>query len=152
MDRIEKAKQILQTCREAGITVAIRPVLKPAARVTPEIEADARDLADELLELKIAEQGSSLCARCHRLQFATPAQEVAAVRELLMGGGEGVAWSTEAIARLKARMRQGERIVRIDGPGYHVVIERPDGSLYHLDATTLDGVEQWEGRNKHKSE
>lgn len=132
MDKVDRARELLKACTEAGITVALRPVLRPAGRVKPEIEATARELADELLEIKLAEEHTVLCARCHRALNSTPAEEVAKVRSTLLMPGTGAAWPPEAVDRLEARLRPGERIVRVDGPGFHVVIERVDGSVYSL--------------------
>jgi hypothetical protein len=135
MDRVAKAKEILQTCRESAITIDVRPVLKPAGRVTPELEKAAREVVDELLELVLTERrdGASdpiLCTRCNRVMNTTPAEEVAEVRTTLTMAGTGAAWPSEAVDRLEARMRTGDGIVRIDPPGYQVVIERADGSVY----------------------
>jgi hypothetical protein len=133
--KIEKARALLELCERSGIKVIVRPVLRPADKVTPELEKAARELVDELLQLVLAEQGGGdpiLCTRCNRVLNSSPVEEVAKVRPTLLMPGSSAAWPPEAVDRLEARLRPGDRIVRIDPPGYNVVVERADGSVFTI--------------------
>jgi hypothetical protein len=131
-EKLEKARAVLAECDQRAVKVIARPVLRPADRVPPQLERAAKEVPDELLAIVLAERTPLLCARCSRILSSTPSEEIAKVRATLTMVGTGAAWPPEAVDRLEARLRPGDRIVRIDPPGYNVVVERADGGVFTI--------------------
>jgi hypothetical protein len=49
--KLQEARTIVDACEKAGVTIAIRPVLRPAALVTKDMETAARTVADEIVKV-----------------------------------------------------------------------------------------------------
>jgi hypothetical protein len=106
--KIEKARTVLELCERLGIKVIALPVLRPASKVTPEIEKAAREVADELLQLLGREWLEVGCVPCRHCKGAGLEPTALMLFEQLKDALLCLMWDPLRVERLRTELKSDE--------------------------------------------
>lgn len=123
-NRTDRARQVLEICDRIGITVTPRPVLRPADKVTPPLEAAAREVADELLHLVLERervvagqehmQRGIPCRHCNGTGFEPTALMLfEQLRYTLLA----LMWDVARVERLRTELKSNEVLANMPRQG-----------------------------------